>query len=75
MIKTILKLAVIWLMPLTAMAAEYEAGTHYKVLDRPIKSNSDAIIVNQFLVTPVPTVMPLYRLYIIGLSSKAIQYA
>ena len=48
MIKTILKLAVIWLMPLTAMAAEYEAGTHYKVLDRPIKSNSEAIIVNEF---------------------------
>lgn len=48
MMKTILKLAVIWLMPLTAMAAEYEAGTHYKLLDRPIKSNSEAIIVNEF---------------------------
>lgn len=48
MMKTILKLAVIWLMPLTAMAAEYEAGTHYKELDRPIKSNSDAVIVNEF---------------------------
>ncbi|MDP6969363.1 MAG: thiol:disulfide interchange protein DsbA/DsbL [Gammaproteobacteria bacterium] len=48
MMKTMFKLAIIWLAPVLAMAADYEAGTHYQVLEKPIKSNTDAIIVNEF---------------------------
>jgi thiol:disulfide interchange protein DsbA len=36
-------------LPVFAMAAEYQAGTHYIVLDKPIKSsNTEKIVVNEF---------------------------
>ena len=43
-----LKLLILLLVPVWAMAANYEAGKHYQVLDNPIRSNTDAIIVNEF---------------------------
>ena len=36
-------------LPMFAMAATYQAGTHYLVLDEPIKSSSaEAVVVNEF---------------------------
>ena len=43
-----LKLVALLLVPVWAIAADYEAGKHYQVLDKPISSNTDAIIVNEF---------------------------
>ena len=43
-----LKLLALLLVPVWAIAADYEAGKHYQVLDKPISSNTDAIIVNEF---------------------------
>ena len=48
MMKTMLKLVALLLVPVWAIAADYEAGKHYQVLDKPISSNTDAIIVNEF---------------------------
>ncbi|MDC9720858.1 MAG: thiol:disulfide interchange protein DsbA/DsbL [Gammaproteobacteria bacterium] len=36
-------------LPLFALAADYQAGTHYIVLDEPIKaSNTEVVVVNEF---------------------------
>mgnify|MGYP001313858245 CR=1 FL=1 len=36
-------------LPMFALAADYQAGTHYIVLDQPIKSsNTETVVVNEF---------------------------
>ena len=49
MLKKIITLLALVSLPVFAMAAEYQAGTHYIVLDKPIKSsNTEKIVVNEF---------------------------
>ena len=48
MIKRITSILVLAFMPLMAMAEDYQAGFDYLVLESPIKSNSDQVIVNEF---------------------------
>ena len=49
MLKKIITLLALVSLPIFAMAAEYQAGTHYIVLDKPIKSSStEKIVVNEF---------------------------
>ena len=48
MFKRITAVLVLSLMSLTTMAKDYQAGFDYLVLDNPIKSNSEKVVVNEF---------------------------
>ncbi len=48
MFKRITTLVALVLFSFTAMAKDYQAGFDYLVLDNPIKSSSDKVIVNEF---------------------------
>lgn len=49
MIKKFAAIVALTCLPMLALAADYQAGKHYIVLDEPIKSsNTDAVVVNEF---------------------------
>ena len=48
MLNKLLKVCVLALLPVVAMAEDYQAGFDYAVLDQPIKSNADVVVVNEF---------------------------
>ncbi|MFT5930627.1 MAG: thiol:disulfide interchange protein DsbA [Oceanospirillaceae bacterium] len=48
-IGALVSLAALISLPMFALAADYQAGTHYIVLDEPIKSsNAETVVVNEF---------------------------
>ena len=49
MLKKIIAVITLASLPVFALAADYQAGTHYIVLDEPIKSSrTEAVVVNEF---------------------------
>ena len=48
MLNKFLKICVLALLPMAAMAEDFQAGFDYEVLDQPIKSNADVVVVNEF---------------------------
>ena len=48
MLNKLLKVCVLALLPVVAVAEDYQAGFDYAVLDQPIKSNADVVVVNEF---------------------------
>lgn len=71
MLKKIVTIIALVSLPMFVLAADYKAGTHYVVLDKPISSSrTETIVVNEFLATPARIVMTLNRSCTAGLVSK-----